>query len=49
MANTARSTVKARRDQAVRLSGQTTYTLVPGCDKPVSRRVRAGACMVPAR
>lgn len=45
----ARSTVKARRDQVVRLSGRMTYTLVPNHDKLISRRVRAGACMVYAR
>jgi hypothetical protein len=49
MASSARSTIKARKDQAVRLSGWMTYTLVPSREKLMTRQVRAGACMVRAR
>lgn len=49
MASPARYTVKARRDQAVRLSGRMTYTLVPVRRQRQTRQVRAGACIVYAR
>lgn len=49
MSNIARHTVKARKDQAVRLSGKITYTLVPNSYQRAGRQVRAGAVSINAR